>query len=64
MAMCGTIVAIFAVFVVIRLKARGDAAPAEREAFQTISAQVVYPGDFANPDAIGNERAGTSEGIN
>ncbi len=51
MAMCGAIAGIFGLFVLVRLRSRGDAATSEREAFQTITAQVVHPGEYANPDA-------------
>jgi predicted MFS family arabinose efflux permease len=51
MAMCGAIAGLFGGFVLVRLLWRGDAVAGEREAFQTITAQVVHPGDYANPDA-------------
>ncbi len=61
----GTISAIFLVFVLYRMSVRDEVPQEEREEFQTVTAQVAYPGDYSNPDAYEDEdkHAGKSEGL-
>ncbi|MCB1386719.1 MAG: MFS transporter [Nitratireductor sp.] len=54
---------LFMVFVIIRMFKRRDVAPADKDAFQPITSQVAYPGDYANPDAYDDDNSGASEGL-
>ncbi|MEM7214075.1 MAG: MFS transporter [Pseudomonadota bacterium] len=55
--------AFFAIFVVIRIFAREAVPQDEMENFQYTTAQVVYPGEYYNPEAIAEANAGATEGL-
>ena len=63
MPMAAGISAVFFLFVLYRMRQRRDVEAEEKETFQTVTAQVAYPGDYSNPDAYEDEDAGTSEGL-
>lgn len=63
MPMAAGISATFFLFVLYRMRQRKDVRVEEKETFQTVTAQVAYPGDYSNPDAYEDEDAGTSEGL-
>lgn len=63
MYVCGVVVFIFGIFVFYRLRQRPEMTEEEdREQFQWVTAQTVYPGEYANPDS-GEENAGITEGL-
>ncbi|MCB1439507.1 MAG: MFS transporter [Nitratireductor sp.] len=53
----------FLIFTLFRMRSRKEIPADEREAFQPVTAQVVYPGDFANPDAPSEDEAPEAEAI-
>lgn len=55
--------ATFLLFVLYRMRQRQDVEMEDKESFQTVTAQVAYPGDYSNPDAYEDDDAGTSEGL-
>ena len=59
--------ALFAVFVISRMIARGGVDPAETENFQYATAQVVNTTEFYNPESQdqieAKKTAGTSQGL-
>jgi len=61
--MAAAISATFFVFVLYRMRQRKDVQAEDKESFQTVTAQVAYPGDYPNPDAYEDEDAGSSEGL-
>ena len=63
MPMAAGISATFLLFVLYRMRQRKDVVAEDKETFQTVTAQVAYPGDYSNPDAYEDEDAGTSEGL-
>ena len=63
MPMAAGISATFLLFVLYRMRQRRDVVAEDKETFQTVTAQVAYPGDYSNPDAYEDEDAGTSEGL-
>ncbi len=52
MVICGLLTLCFSVFVIHRMRVRQEVPAGEREAFQPVTAQIAYPGDYSNPDAI------------
>ncbi len=64
MPLCGAMTLAFGVFVVFRTMQRSEIPVEDRDNFQPVTGQIAYPGDYSNPDAIYDEEAGTSEGIN
>lgn len=60
-----SISALFLLFVIYRMMQRGDVEAGEKESFQPVTAQVVYPGEYSNPDAItaDDDTAGVTEGL-
>jgi len=63
MPMGSLIVGTYLVFVIYRMRQRKDVILEDKESFQPVTAQVAYPGDYANPDAGEDEAAGMTEGL-
>ena len=53
----------FLLFVLYRMSVRDEVPQDEREDFQAVTAQVVYPGDYSNQDAYEDEDSGKTSGL-
>lgn len=53
----------FGLFVVTRIIVREAASSEDMENYQYTTAQVVYPGEYYNPEALAEIKAGTTEGL-
>lgn len=50
MLICATVSILFGLFVLFRMRLRSEPASEQRESFQPVTAQVVYPGEFVHPE--------------
>lgn len=63
MPLCFVLTIIFMIFVMYRMSIRQEVDEEEREDFQAVTSQVVFPGDYSNPDVYDEDDAGSTIGL-